>query len=127
MKNRILKFVLVFQGFYYAITGLWAIVSLESFSRITRHFGDPFEMHSISAMSFIIGLFFLWSSRKEELLRSAGYLALGFVLAVMIPELIYLPQIGNPTLFWADFALEGIIGILLLITLLKKHDIGNPQ
>lgn len=116
-----LKYLLTFQGLYYALTGLWAIVSLESFSRITRHSGDPFEMHSIAAMALIIGLFFLWSSRKEELLRPVGYLALGFVLAVMIPELIYLPKIGNPILFWVDFAEEGIIGILLAVSLFAKR------
>ncbi len=78
-------------------------------------------MHSIAAMSLVIGLFFLWSSRKEELLRPVGYLALGFVLAVMIPELIYLPQIGNPILFWVDFIEEGIVGTLLAIALFTKR------
>lgn len=112
-----LKLVLSFQGLYYVITGLWAMISLDSFSRVTEHYGDPFEMHSIAAMAFVIGVFFLWSAFKAWLRRPVGLLALGFVLAIMIPELIYLPKLGNPPLFWVDFALEGVIGVLLGISL----------
>ncbi len=121
MKTKLLKFVLIFQGLYYSLTGLWAIVSLESFSRFTDHHGEPFEMHGIAAMALVSGIFLIYGALKEELLRAVGFLGLGFALAVMIPELFYLPQIGNPFLFWADFALEGIVGILLAIGLFAKQ------
>lgn len=124
MKQKLLKFILIFQGLYYALTGLWAIVSLDSFSRLTAHHGEPFEMHSIAAMALVLGLFLIYGALKDELHKAAGYLALGFVLAVMIPELIYLPQIGNPILFWADFALEGVIGVLIAIALFTKNQHG---
>ncbi len=119
-KSKILKFTLVFQGLYYFSTGLWAIISLESFMRITEHHGEPFEMYSIAAMAFVIGLFLLWSAFKEELRRPAGFLVLGLVLAIMIPELIYLPKMGNPILFWLDFVEEGIIGFLVAFSLFSK-------
>ena len=120
MKTRLLKFILIFQGLYYSLTGLWAIVSLDSFSRITEHRGEPFEMHSIAGMALVIGLFFIWSAFKEELRRPVGFLALGLVLAISIPELVYLPKIGNPTLFWVDFAEETIVGLFLIFILFNK-------
>lgn len=119
-KTKILKMTLIFQGFYYFSTGLWAIVSLDSFSRITEHYGEPFEMYSIAAMALVIGLFLLWSAFKEGLRRPAGFLVLGLVLAIMIPELIYLPKMGNPVLFWLDFVEEGIIGLLVAFSLFSK-------
>ena len=119
-KRKILKFTLVFQGLYYVSTGLWAIISLDSFMRFTEHHGEPFEMYSIGAMAFVIGLFLLWSAFKEELRRPAGFLVLGLVLAIMIPELIYLPMMGNPILFWLDFVEEGVIGILVAFSLFSK-------
>lgn len=120
MKTKLLRFVLIFQGLYYALTGLWAIVSLDSFSRLTEHHGEPFEMHSIAAMAFVTGLFFIWASRKTEIIRAAGFLALGFALAIMIPELIYLPKIGNPILFWVDFTEESAVALLLTYSLFGK-------
>ncbi len=120
-KTKILKVTLIFQGFYYFLTGLWAIVNLDSFLRITEHYGEPFEMHSIAAMALVIGLFLLWSAFKEDLRRPAGFLALGLVLAIMIPELIYLPKMGNPILFWIDFIEEGTIGLLVAFSLFSKE------
>jgi len=38
----------------------------------------------------------------------------------MIPELIYLPKMGNPILFWIDFMEEGAIGLLVAIALFHK-------
>ena len=127
MKNKILKFVLIFQGLYYSITGLWAIVSLDSFSRITKHYGDAFEMHSIAALALVIGLFFIWSSTKESLQRPAGFLALGSAVAIIIPELIYLPRIDNPILFWLDFAEEIIVAGILILVLTNKPTRKNHE
>src|SRR3972149_332002 len=81
-KRKILKCTLVFQGLYYFSTGLWAIISLDSFMRFTEHHGEPFEMYSIGAMAFVIGLFLLWSAFKEELRRPAGFLVLGLVFDI---------------------------------------------
>lgn len=120
MPHRILGPVLTLQGTYYSLTGLWALVSLESFSRVTGHRADPFEMHSIAALSLVVGLFLIWAAFREDLRRPAGVLAVGLVLAVMIPELVYLPRIGNPPLFWVDFALEGALGVLLTISLSSR-------
>lgn len=115
-----LRLVLVFQGAYYALTGLWAIVSLESFSRVTGHSGGSFEMHSIAAMAVVVGAFLIRGALNDASRRAAGFLGLGLVLAVMIPEWVYLPKIDNPPLFWLDFALEGVIGLLVGVGLLRR-------
>ncbi len=120
VNNKMLKIILIFQGLYYVLTGLWAIVSLDSFSRITEHYGDAFEMYSIAGMALVVGLFFIWAAYKEELRRPAGFLALGLVLAIVVPELIYLPKIGNPILFWVDFAEESVVGLILIYFLFPK-------
>ena len=122
IRIKILKLVLLFQGLYYSLTAIWAIVSLESFSRITQHFGDPFEMYSIAGLALALGLFFLFSSRREELLRPVGFLALGSAIAVIIPEIIFLPREGNPPLFWADFVEEVLVAVILAGALFKGRN-----
>ncbi len=120
MTKPILKFVLAFQGAYYVLTGFWAIVALNHFAKFTGlHSGaieiaDRFEMISMAALATVIGVFFIVSALRENLLRPAGFLALGVALAIIIPELIYLPQIGNPLLFWIDFAEESVVALLLV-------------
>lgn len=119
--SKALKIILLFQGVYYISTAFWAIVSLDSFSQVTGHFGDPFEMHSIAALALVLGIFFIWGVIKEEVRKYAAFLALGTAITVIIPELIYLPKIGNPILFWIDFIEESIVALLLTMCLLAKH------
>lgn len=117
--TSVLKSVLLFQGLYYSLTGLWAIVDLDNFSRATNHFGDAFEMHSIAALAMVLGLFFIWGSLKEELRKPAGFLLVGSALAVVIPEAVYLPRMHDSvTLFWVDFVEEIVIILLASFSLL---------
>ncbi|MEW6215554.1 MAG: hypothetical protein AB1478_10205 [Nitrospirota bacterium] len=71
-------------------------------------------------MAFVIGLLLLWSAFKEGQRRPAGFLVIGLALAIMVPELIYLPKMGNPILFWMDFIKEGTIGLLVAFSLFSK-------
>jgi len=120
------SYILTFQGAYYVFTALWAIAALDHFSRVTGlhaeglDLTDRFEMYSIAALALVLGLFFIWGAAKENLQRPAGFLALGSAVAVIVPELIYLPQIGNPILFWLDFAEESVVALLLVYLLFKS-------
>ena len=82
--KTILKIVLWWQGLYYVLTGLWAIVALDNFSRVTKHFGDPFEMHAVAALAVVLGLAFIWGAICEPQRRFAGFLALGSAIAVIV-------------------------------------------
>ena len=116
-KAKLGKYVIGFQGFYYFITGLWASISLESFNAVVGHThpGPGFEMHSIAAMSVVLGLYYLHIVRKPDWFktnRDIAYLVIGVALAVVLVELVYLPGMGF-NLFWFDMVEEAIIAILL--------------
>lgn len=127
--NKLLKSVLIFQGFYYSLTALWAIFALDHFARVTGLHPESlntvgrFEMYSIAGMSLVLGIFFIFASRQRKLLWPVAWLVLGIALSVAVVELIFLPQIGNPPLFWLDFAEESIIGLLLIISFLSSKTI----
>lgn len=93
-EEKLLKTVLWVQGLYYGLTGLWAIMSLDSFSKITRHYGDPFEMHSIAALAVVLGMAFIWGALRRN------HLVFGSALAVIIPEAVYFSEIKNTLFLW---------------------------
>lgn len=122
-KYKFGKYVIGFQGIYYLITGLWALVSIDFFNRVIGHAheGLAFEMHSIAAMSVVLGLFFIYSVRKDDWFKSNKeiiYLVIGIALAVVVIELIYLPKMGW-NLFWLDL-IEEILIIISLLWVIKK-------
>ncbi len=126
--KTILKSVLIFQGLYWSLTGIWAIVSLESFSRITRHFSeDAFEMHSIAALAVVLGLFFIYGASKDHLLRPTSFLLLGSAIAVIIPEVYYLPREGGFNLFWLDLIEEIVVALIVSVGLLGSRTIQKKQ
>ena len=113
MKQKLLKYALIWQGLYYGLTGLWAIVSLKSFSQITGHHGDPFEMYSIAGLAVVLGIAFLWGAYREEQRIFAAVLALLSAIAVIIPETVFFSEIRG-TLFVPDLVEEIIVAILLM-------------
>tara|TARA_Y100000310_G_C20685077_1_gene818460 strand:+ start:2598 stop:2978 length:381 start_codon:yes stop_codon:yes gene_type:complete len=123
-KEKIGGYVIRFHSIYYLILGIWATFFIESFGRITMHGheGLDFKMHIIAgAMFIILGLYYLYSIRNKNWLKTNGdiiYLILGISLAMVIVELIYLPQKGL-NLFWMDLIEETFI-ILSLLWILKK-------
>ena len=123
-KSLLGKYVIAFQGFYYLITGLWALIALDSFNRVVGHGhqGLAFEMHSIAAMSVVLGLYYISVVRKPDWFKKridVAYLVIGVALAVVIVEIVYLPLMGW-NLFWLDLAEEVLI-VLLLLWVIKKH------
>lgn len=121
MRQKLFRTILFWQGLYYVVTGLWAIVSLESFSVITRHevHGDAFEMQSIAALAGVLGLFFVWGARRLELRRPAAWLALGSAVAIIVLELVYFSEIRG-TLFVPDLFEESFVAVLLGWALLRS-------
>ena len=116
-NSKLLKAVLIWQGLYYGLTGLWAIVSLETFSLITRHpIEDAFDMHSIAALAVVLGIAFVWGAYDERYRFFAAVLALLSAIAIIVPELFYFSEIKN-TLFVPDLAEETIVAVLLAVGL----------
>ena len=122
MKAKILKILLWWQGLYYGITGIWAIVSLDSFSRITGHYdtGDAFEMHSIAALAVVLGLAFIWGAMQEKYRVFAGWILFGSAIAIIIPEIVYFSSEVKNTLFLFDLFEETVIAALTLAILSTK-------
>lgn len=118
-KENLLKTILWAQGLYYGLTGLWAIISLDSFSKITQHYGDPFEMHSIAALAVVLGMAFIWGALQRNHLVFVGWLVFGSALAVIIPEAVYFSEIKNTLFLWglceeitvAMVALAALVGL----------------
>lgn len=122
MMDRILKLILWIQGLYYGLTGLWAIVALDHFAAVTGHVGDPFEMHSIAALALVLAAAFLTGALYPKYRIFAGWLLFGSAIAVIIPEIVYFPEIQG-TLFVYDLAEEIVMAIIALFVLKSKRQL----
>jgi len=124
MGGKFSKFVQIILGLhalYYIFTGMWALVSIDSFNAVVGHFheGLPFEMHSIALMSMVLGFAFLYAAYHLKKEKTLVFLALGIALAVIAVEIAYLPRMGW-NLFWLDMIEEIIVSAILGFYLFNK-------
>ena len=116
MQNRVLRVLLLWQGLYYGVTGIWALVALDSFSQVTGDHGDAFDMHSIAALAVVLGIAFIRGAMGGKHLVFAGWLLLGSAMAVIVPELIYFSEIKG-TLFLVDLLEEVSVAVIATFAL----------
>ena len=119
MGANLLKFLLLFQGLYYVLTGLWALFALEHFMAFTRHRGDAFDMTSIAALAVALGAVFIAASRRPESHPLVIWLLFGSAVAVVAPEILFLSEIRH-SLFFYDIFEEAAVAVLTLPFLLKR-------
>lgn len=109
------RFVLGLLGSYYFITGLWGIVSIESFMDIV--WGQRFELHAIFLMHTLSGFFltfgllfmyFAFTKIQFSILK----VAIVMTFSVSITEFVYFDHIQQGLLVY-DLPLELMFGLLL--------------
>lgn len=113
-----MRYLLFLQGIYYFLTALWAIISIESFSKFTQYQGDFFLKHTNGVLFLILGMLFFYNALRRIIIKQTAMFALSVALGVMAVEANYLSKIGNPLPFWIDFLIEGLIVLTFLFLFL---------
>src|SRR4051794_1433294 len=68
---------LAVQGIYYLATGLWGLLHLRSFMRVTGPKTDTWLVKTVSVLVSAIGASLLLHSRREQTQREMYVLSLG--------------------------------------------------
>jgi len=121
MTSKIIRFLLLFQGGYYTLTGAWALINIASFSEFTRYHGDFFLKYTNALLFLVVGLGIIYLSRIEILYKKLALIVAVIAMGIASIEYFYLPQIGNPFPFWIDFAEETLTAALLVLLLFYQH------
>jgi hypothetical protein len=81
--------VLMLQGFYFSLTGIWPIAHIDSFMLVTGPKTDIWLVRTVGALITVIGISFLLESRKAQLSDSILFLALFSSFSLMLVDVIY--------------------------------------
>jgi hypothetical protein len=122
IENSIL-ILLVIQGLYYFLTGLWPIVHIESFIWVTGPKEDIWLVKSFGLLISIIGVVFLVSSRSIRINRPVVTLAILSALGFIAIDTYYVFTNTISPVYLADAAAQFILLLfwtIFLISLQKK-------
>lgn len=107
--------VLLLQGFYFLLTGVWPLLSMRTFEAVTGEKHDKWLVKTVGVLVVVMGLVMLsgirdgWASPAVYLLAVGGALGQGaidvwYVLRRVIPP-IYLADAVLETIFVAAWAI----------------------
>lgn len=106
IAERVADVLPIVQGSYYVATGLWPIVHMASFERVTGRKTDRWLVRTVGALATAIGSGLLLAGRRGYVppeLRTVSQLAAAGFVAIDVPTVL---RRRIPPVYLADAAVE---------------------
>lgn len=105
------RFLLIGQAVYFLVTGVWPLVSIDTFQMVTGPKADLWLVKTVGLLVTVIGVALIDAARRRELTSTAIVLAVGSSLSLLMIDVIYVArQVISPI-----YLLDAVLQILLLI------------
>jgi hypothetical protein len=117
-RGMLLKLALV-QGVFYLATGLWALVDIDSFQRVTGPKTDLWLVRTVGVLVTVIGAVLISGFRHRRITSEIILLATGSALGLAAIDLIYALSGHISAIYLADAAVE--IGLAVAWLLARRH------
>ncbi len=114
-RDRWRRWLLLTQGVYYVLIGLWPLVHFDSFARFVALNVIPFQAQAFAAVIIVIGASLIEAARREPPGAYPTMLGAAVAGAIAIVSLFWLPRMGVASGLWIDFAIEVAISSALVL------------
>jgi hypothetical protein len=118
LRQNVHKILLV-QGLYFAITGIWPLLSIESFMFITGPKTDIWLVKTLGAIFFCEGACFLAAAVLREISVPVALLALMNALALIFVDVYYYSKGIIAITYLGDAFAELVFAVAWIIVLLR--------
>ncbi|UCF21070.1 MAG: hypothetical protein JSU87_06700 [Gemmatimonadota bacterium] len=114
-RDRARRWLLLAQGGYYLLTGLWPLVHLSSFAQIVALRINPFQAQSYGAVLIVIGACLIEAARRGPPDAFATLLGAAVAAAIAVVDLVWLPRLGVTSGLWFDLLVEVAFAVALIL------------
>lgn len=94
------------QGLFYVATGVWPLVSIESFETVTGPKRDDWLVKTVGVLVTVIGGTLLAAGVRGRTTPEIAWLGAGTALALAGVDVLYRAKGTIPSIYLADAALE---------------------
>lgn len=126
-RRRWRRLVILVQGAYYILTGLWPLAHFSSFSRAVALSVHPFQAQVLGAVLVVVGAHLLEAGRREPPGASATLLGIAVAGAISVIEMVWLPRLGTVSALWGDLLVQVAIAITLVVLYPRLQDDRNSH
>lgn len=109
--SRALRTLAWLQGVFYVLTGLWPLVSLETFLAVTGPKVDLWLVKTVGLLIAVIGATLLLGIRRRRIGPELVFLAAGSAAGLAGVDLVY--ALGDR--IWDVYLLDAVVEIVLVL------------
>ena len=120
MSERLTTLVARVQGWFYLLTGLWAIVDIDSFQRVTGPKVDLWLVKTVGVLVVVIGASLLAAARRRRYDAPIVLLAVGSALGLAGIDLVYALSGRISSIYLLDAAAEIVLAALWAIARARR-------
>jgi hypothetical protein len=106
MKAPSVSLLALVQGAFYAATGLWALVDLDSFMAVTGPKTDRWLVKTVGILVTVIGGVLLVAWRRGEVPVEVVLLAIGSAFSLATIDVVYVSNRTIPPIYLLDAVAE---------------------
>jgi hypothetical protein len=97
------------QGVYFTATGIWPLIDMRSFERVTGPKADKWLVKTVGVLVAVIGGTLLASARRGAVPRDVRALAVGAALGLGVIDVIYAGKGRISPVYLGDAAAEAAL------------------
>jgi len=117
------------QGLYFALTGVWPLVSMETFLAVTGPKGDLWLVQTVGILITVIGLTFLVGAWQREWGGAVPFLAVGSAGALAAVDAGFVAKGILSPVYLLDALVEALLIAWWLVLLFRRQprDSASPS
>jgi len=101
--------LLVLQGLYFLVTGVWPLVSIDTFQAVTGPKTDLWLVRTVGALVAVVGGALLSAAREARVSVPVALLGIGSAVALTAIDVIYVEARVIDPIYLVDAAAEGVL------------------
>jgi hypothetical protein len=104
-----MRLILLMQGVYYVITGIWPLVSMRTFEMVTGPKTDDWLVQTVGVLAATIGTTLVVGSRRRPANRETLVLSILSALSFGAVDVVFALSGVISRIYLVDAAIQGVI------------------
>lgn len=110
-------YLLLVQGVYYFLTGVWPLVSIDTFQMVTGPKMDLWLVQTVGALIGVIGAVMLAGVLRRHAAAEMILLSMASALALMAVDVVFVMRQAIDQIYLLDAAAEAVLVVAWLVVL----------
>jgi hypothetical protein len=111
-----MRIVLLIQGVYYLITGVWPLLSLDTFEAVTGPKTDDWLVQTVGVLAATIGAALLLGARRQPVSRETLTLSILAAFSFIAVDVVFVSKGIISRIYLVDAGVQVLLLVALAIT-----------